>query len=123
MAKKQTRRPRRDRRPRTVPTAHVAKAWLLAQPAFQRMMLTLAERFAEHIVASFGATSEPIPNDMTFGEWLGPAGSRLYYWDKCDDDILGDPLLAAVRALELDVLRGGRNVVAAGEFDPAHPEM
>lgn len=110
--KKQTRRTRKNSRTaRTVPTARLAKAWLVAQPAFQRMMLTLAETFAEHVVAEFGATNEPVDADMTFGDWLGPAGSKLYYWDQCDDDILGDPLLTAVWELELEVLRRGRDVL------------
>jgi hypothetical protein len=85
----------------TVRLSQLAKSWLMAQPAFQRMMLSLAERFAEHIVANFDITQEPVladmPDDMTFGEWLGPSGHKLYYWNKCDDDILGDHLLAAVR--------------------------
>jgi len=114
-----TRKTRRTTRTATITTGQLAKAWLVAQPRFQRLMLDIAERFAEHVVVAFGATDEPLSTEYaTFGEWLGPAGTKLYYWDRCEDYACGHPLLVAVPELELDILRRSCAPTSIAHFEP-----
>jgi len=96
---KKTHRKRITRKSRpSISTAQRAKSWLLARPDFQRMMLGVGDRFAELVVGEFHNPE----NGWSFEELLK---ENLLFWNQCDDDILGEPLLHAVRELELDILR------------------